>query len=232
MAPQVLEYNEHEGRGVGPGQELVESSGSKTSNWVQLPWRGGPKEVGGNTMDKEEAEMASVLSVLRALYFHHVVADEPIDVLLDEETGEKKVVVLKDIEKEQLRLPPCIPKTMRVLKHSTNPQRVQITVQMYQKGDGAAVAAQTNSRLKRKLLPEYPEAFTPGEYYVHPEAQFPKDVTTSEQRLNTPTVRSWEYQGTESMQPFWLVRRLTEAGLKSYTSQNKAAKFNTKLIQE
>ena len=34
------------------------------------------------------------------------------------------------------------------------------------------------------------------------------------------------------MQPFWLVRRLTEAGLKSYTSQNKAAKFNMKLIPE
>ena len=34
------------------------------------------------------------------------------------------------------------------------------------------------------------------------------------------------------MQPFWLVRRLTEAGLKTYKEKNKAAKFNTKLIHE
>ena len=50
---------------------------------------------------------------------------------------------------------------------------------------------------------------------MHPEIELPKDVTTDAQLLATPMKRSWEYEGRESMQPFWLVRRLTDAGLKA-----------------
>ena len=87
--------------------------------------------------------------------------------------------------------------------------------------------------MTRKLPPNITEAFCPGEYYVHPEVLCPKDVTTDDQKLVTPSVRSWEYQGSESMQPFWLVRRLNESGLKAYKDKSHPqAKFNMKLIYE
>ena len=130
MAPQVLEYDESLGVAKGDGQEFVVSGNSRGANWVQLPWRVWPKQVGGKIMDKDEAEMAAALSVLRALYFHDVVADEPVDVLVDLESGEKKVVVVENIEKETLRLPPCVPKAMKLFKHSTNPQRAKIMVSL------------------------------------------------------------------------------------------------------
>ena len=57
--------------------------------------------------------------------------------------------------------------------------------------------------------------YSVGEYYIHPEINLPKDVTTEEQQLHTPDVRSWEFEGDETMQPFWLVRRLTDSALKA-----------------
>ena len=239
MAPQVLEYDESLGVAKGDGQELVVSGNSRGANWVQLPWRVWPKQVGGKIMDKDEAEMAAALSVLRALYFHDVVADEPVDVLVDLESGEKKVVVVENIEKETLRLPPCVPKAMKLFKHSTNPAKAKIIVSLYQRAeyqradDAAAAVAAPKRKKIRKLPPNIAEAFCPGEYYVHPEVLCPKDVTTDDQKLVAPSVRSWEYQGSESMQPFWLVRRLNESGLKAYKDKSHPqAKFNTKLIYE
>ena len=153
MAPQVLEYDESLGVAKGDGQELVVSGNSRGANWVQLPWRVWPKQVGGKMMDKDEAEMAAALSVLRALYFHDVVADEPVDVLVDLESGEKKVVVVENIEKETLRLPPCVPKAMKLFKHSTNPAKAKIIVSLYQRAeyqraDDAAAAVAAPKRKK------------------------------------------------------------------------------------
>ena len=53
----------------------------------------------GRIMDKEEAEMAAALTVLRTLSFYHVASDAPIEVFMDTESGDKKVVATKAVEK-------------------------------------------------------------------------------------------------------------------------------------
>ena len=77
-----------------------------------------------------------------------MVADEPVDVLVDLESGEKKVVVVENIEKETLRLPPCVPKAMKLFKHSTNPAKAKIIVSLYQRADDAAAAVAAPKRKK------------------------------------------------------------------------------------
>ena len=102
---------------------------------MQLPWRGWPMQAAGRIMDKAEAEMAAALSILLSLRFFHVASDEPIDVIMDTVSGEKKVAAKQDIEAGQLHLPPCIPKALKIIKRCTHPQRVGTTVSLYRKED-------------------------------------------------------------------------------------------------
>ena len=126
----------------------------------------------------------------------------PIDVSIDLTKNRKVVKASEDLPVGALALPPCVPKTSSVLDKSVHPHRVPIVVT-----EKSAVADGTpGTRLSATATCEAKRTV----YYVHPEYKMPEGGKETLDDAVASTVRAWEFNGDETLHPFWAAERLTE----------------------
>ena len=130
--------------------------------------------------------------VLRSLNCKGDAGAAPVSVSCGLCDNSRQVTVTQNVQSGDLQLFPCAPKSAKISKVSTHPDRVSIRVhQTVTTGGNAAVATNT--------------------YYLHPEYKLPEDVTDKSTEAVAPGIRLWRWSGEESMFPFWAVERVTEA---------------------
>ena len=95
-------------------------------------------------------------------------------------------------------LPPCIPKQSRVQERSDHPSAVQVTQKVMRCAEDAVQPGKDNILRVR-------------EYFVIPEFKVPE-----QENLKTAVAGAapeWIWRDSETMHPFWAVRRMTEQQL-------------------
>ena len=109
-------------------------------------------------------------------------------------TSKRKVVkASEDLPVGALALPPCVPKSSGVFDQSTHPHRVRIIV------TEKCAVADGEVEPKRSV------------YFVHPEFKPPEESKEQLDESVPPHARAWEFQGVETMHPYWGVERITDA---------------------
>ena len=130
------------------------------------------------------------------------------------------------VKADALTLFPCVPKSGKIHKTSTHPDRVAIEVEQKQdpvrtSGDaaiaaapagGAAVAPKTSAAVAPTTTAAVAAKRTAAvatktTYYIHPEYKQPEDVTDASTEQDAPEKRVWNWSGDESLYPFWAVER-------------------------
>ena len=155
-----------------------------------MPWVDWMLSPLSQSMGRKENDMALAQSVLHMLHSTCISATQPVYITLAADQ-KKKVLATRDIEPGTLLLPPCNPKSRRLLEKSSHPQGVPIKIRRH------GYNAQTG-------VTEEGEA---NVYYIHPEFKAPEETDPSGEPADGAKV--WNYQGGETMHPFWAVRRLT-----------------------
>lgn len=166
--------------------------------WVKLPWKEWLNSAVAKQLDAVDADMAAITHVLHGLHVHEALLSAPLDVLQKEGADRTlRVKVTKDVGAEELWLPPCVPKSSKVFAQSSHPQRVPIVV-------------------ARQTTP-----LTVKTYYVVPEYKPPTDDTDASVEATHSGAKAWQFQGDETMHPFWAVPRVSalEAQKSSATSE-------------
>ena len=198
---------------------------------IAVPWKEMFQLDLGRNMGSKEAGMAAALVVLAMLHKRFDASKLPIDIVCEKGKQEVRVVATEEIPAKTLQLPPCVPKSSKLVEHSTHPHRAAITVicqatnravgnqsdkatagQESSAPDKAAVAAGVGSSDKAQ------EGETRVTYYVKREWKAP--------RLEDDE-KTWTFQEDTSTHPFWAVRRLTPDQLKDL--KDKTAQINATL---
>ena len=243
LLPKVLSFNADTGELVGGGQDSREprqEEPTKEVGVVSVPWR---EWRGLDMCDAEgevEGDMAAVLGVLRML--HVAEQKQMIDVLCDPDGKGLRVVASKKLAPNELELPPCVPKSSKVWKESSNPRAISISVltktpTMEKK---TAKVAKKESEKKKQTVVEQLEAGkkpqdneaavavqpeqvrTRKTYFVHPEWVMPgKEEATKNQVQDASSSDSpaWKWEVGVTMHPFWAVRRLAREQVESENLQ-------------
>ena len=154
--------------------------------WNALPWKAWLNSALAQQLDAENADMAAITQILRGLHVHEVLITSPLEVL-QKEGSEKtlRVRVTKDVDAEEIWLPPCVPKSSKVYAQSTHPCRVPIVV-------------------RRPTTP-----VTVTTYYIVPEYKPPIDDTDASVEVINSGAKAWLFHGDETMHPFWAVPRVS-----------------------
>ena len=181
LKPRVLQFDKGTGRLLN-SQDSREISTDRTEGKViEVPWRDWMESKTSMSMTTQESGMAQALSVLSMLHHANVTLKQHVNVILT--GGKLTVVATEDILAQQMNLPPCVPRSCKVHKDSTHPMRARMTVRM-KSVEGGTVCR------------DAPEAHN---YFVNPEWKLPVE---GDEGL-------WEFQGEETLHPFWAVRRLS-----------------------
>ena len=187
--PRVIHHNEDFfGKdGVGDqAQEALADDKPPEKTWISLPWKAWLRSDVGKNLDSEAADMSAVIMVLRGLHLSSEFVDLPIGVQTKNDMAGKRVVAVADSEAGALVLPPCVPKSSKVLKDTQSHLRVPIVV----------------TRL-------YTTTGISSTYYVTPEWKTPQGDTEDLGEELGGNCTAWEFSGDETMHPFWAVARLT-----------------------
>ena len=170
---------------------------------ASLPWKEWLRGSVAKNMSNKAAHTAAIQVVLHSLHLRGRVDEAPIDVSIDLTTRRKVVKASEDLPVGTLALPPCVPKSSGVFDQSNHPHRVRIIVT-----EKCAVAdGKPEARLctKGKVEPKR------SVYFVHPEFKPPEESKEQLDESVPPHARAWEFQGVETMHPYWAVERMTDA---------------------
>ena len=120
----------------------------------EVPWREWLGGVVAPTLDREASDIAAITLVLRSLHCKGNADAAPVSVSYGPSDNSRRVTVTNTIKKGQLELFPCAPKSTKISKTSTHPDRVAFHVQQIcehaavaacasKRGDGAAATAKS-----------------------------------------------------------------------------------------
>ena len=94
------------------------------SEQYEVPWREWLGGAVAPTLDAEASDMAAIQMVLRSLHRNCNTRAAPISV-----TGLPRCVnIIENIKQGQLQLVPCVPKSSKIFRTSTHPDRVAVHV--------------------------------------------------------------------------------------------------------
>jgi hypothetical protein len=208
IAPKILSFDESSGTLLERQDKQVEASDSKGAH--TLPWKTWWSSESAAKLGTEVAAANAVVSVLFSLYKQGAFKTAQVEVLYQEGKGHKRVVASKDLAPGELVLAPCVPKGNKVLATSEHPFRVQVVAT---EGKTAEATGQV--------------------LYINPEWIQPKEQETEHGPARPSSkAKQWEWNGAESMNPFWAVRRLTEAQLAQEPAAPDITGFNVELSSQ
>ena len=203
ILPQVITFDERRGLAQGAQGTRDADANAKTTDAISLPWREWCASEFAQQLTGDATMISAAVAVMSLLHSQHPLwASEPIDIMLLEESKQKSVVATKDIEAFALQLPPCAPKSSKILQLSSHPWRVPV-------------------RVMKKTTPVDTNA-TAKTFYINPEWEMPSEADHGDME-RPPQLRLWTWTGSESMHPFWAVRRATPSQMAVIKATKKDA---------
>ena len=214
LPPQIICFDEGTGAQL-TSQATASEAGKEPAAWIPLPWKEWLRSAAAQDMAAAESDMAAAIIILRRLHADPHAHKVDVNMLYCEATGKKKVVCGADIAEGALQLPPCIPKSNKLHQTSIHESRVPITVERKNSNglQGSSVCRSSGG--------------VTNTYYIHPEFKMPSDDRTEAHMMKAPMDPVWEWNGDETMHPYWAVRRLTEEDKEKATTKEKPLAFNT-----
>ena len=215
VAPQHIRFDQATGQKLDEQDDFARNKSCGSEKLLEtpqkLPFRYWLEEGMGSTMGDEEADVASAVSVLGGLHDQAPQFNMPVDVF---KLGNLVYVTSQDkAEPKTVFLPPCVPKQSKVLLKSEHPDRVAITMKFLKDSTGAVASAEDglgDAIIERVRV-----------LYVNPEFVNPKPSEETPAVAATAQIESdmtkWKWGPTDSsqsMHPFWAVRRLTDQQLR------------------
>ena len=183
-------------------QESYSCTPTHPNATVVLPWR---EWFSFNTLGAVESDKATAVAVLQGLHEAFDVTNYPIDIV--HKNKQVRVVATEIIEPGLVWLPPCVPKQTRVLDTTENPNAVRIDFVALRTAEAAA-----NSPDGHVLRAN---SFYVVPLFKTPKAVNPKAAVAAAINDNLSADHSWVFDdnGSDTMHPFWGVRRLTHQQL-------------------
>jgi hypothetical protein len=223
---RVIHFDVITGAPVNKQAEFAEPEAPPQWQNHKLPWREWYGGIGSN-LGELEAEKAVAITVLENLHRNVDVASEPVDVW----QGASGIFVTaqRTAKPNDIMLPPCIPKQMKVYASSEHPFTLPLkmttlpcagTLANTEDGSGAAANRTTTFVLNPEFTkPKQDEAAVAG--------------TTGSGSTAVADSWLWGAPGQETMNPFWAVRRLTQKQLTREANDTKNGatipRFNCKI---
>ena len=194
-------------------------STNPTMAWIELPWKAWLEEEAGLSLRDTAGGRAAVAAVLRALHKRGRTEDLPITIMGNGE--EVRVITTMAGESGAIMIPPCVPQSMMRRGNRSFPRDVRITYQQ-------TIAHQpiTNAMFKSGVVDNATHSV-----FVMPEFSAPEHTTTAPQASRSHDTCNWILDGTESMHPYWAVRRLTRDQI-IYTCTHDDARITLCRIKE
>ena len=200
----LLQFNEKTGERLNTQVQFANPE--KKSIHMQIPWKDWHEQ--NLCMGATQADKASVLTLLQNI--HHRWDPSSVDVNLMLRDGKISVVAGSKVKKNAIMLPPCVPNKMVV--HDANnehPLAVPITVLL------------SNNKVKENHTEKNAERV--AHFLLCPDFKAPTAVAASSSSKSlVPTDEShdaavpqlvYSKDHSESLSPFWAVRRITNDAL-------------------
>ena len=158
-APSVIAFDELTGKQLNKQVEITETTTTKPS--YPLPWREWFSGI-GSSLGHKECDRSSAVAVLHGLHVDVPVDLEPIEVWQRE--GTIVVIATRKVHPFEILLPPCVPKTMKVLDRSEHPHAARIKLKVLRKTEPLAPSEgdSSDSRIVRTST-----------FFVNPEFKAP-----------------------------------------------------------
>ena len=172
MLPTVIKFDPTTGKPINAQDSRVmetKECGDRDKKRCEVPWREWLGSAAAQSLDSDASDMAAITMVLRSLHRKGLAAAAPVSVSCARATegtehshGKAyRVTVTKAIKKGELEIFPCAPKSAKVVKISSHPDRVPIHVkQIYEdaavaastskQGDGAAATSKGDDKRRQK----------------------------------------------------------------------------------
>ena len=213
----VLQFDQKTGKRLNDqvSFELLESSNKSP---VEVPWKSWHMDHTGSFT--AATHKLAVVTMLENIHRQWDVST--VDVKIMYCNGKTSVAASANLQKNQLTLPPAVPKGCKVHDSThENPQAVPVSVSLSDCANAEGEPTQQNKLFSFLLTPELkipqPKA-TPA------VAASESEILADPDRAGAPEWL-WSKDQSESIYPFWGVRRLTEAALKQ-EQDSVTAHFN------
>ena len=180
--------------------------------WIELPWKAWLKAEAGPTLRDTAGGTAAVAAVLRML--HRRGCTEYLPITIVGNGKEVRVITTMDGESGAIMIPPCVTKYKNMYENSLHPRRARITYHQNRLVREAVPVVVAPGHVVKHCM--FKSGVMGGDVdndtksvFVIPEFRAPEDCTTAQQAASVGGTRTWRWDGTESMHPYWAVRRLT-----------------------
>lgn len=200
LQPKVLTFDEATGQAKN-AQDTRVVAATRETTWHEVPWKewltwdASRTLADGGSVPWLEASVESVVKVvMRTIHQQWDFASMPIKIMGTLTKG-VRVITTANIPKGELVIPPCVPRSMKVYQTTDHPNRVKI--QVIRNSLKAAVADASERDGDADTM----------ELFLVPEFKAPDDVTTPEEEISAPGTRVWEWDGKETMHPYWAIKR-------------------------
>jgi hypothetical protein len=207
--PNVIHFDEKSGEKLRSQVEYLAPGKGLQETPFKLPWREWRAGI-ASSLANAEAEKTSAVAVLHTLHTTYDVTKEPIDVWTNHK-GICYVTAQTKTDPGVIRLPPCISKTCKVYDRSEHPHAVQMSLEVRGNPGGDATARDESVDAPKITYYVNPE-FKPPKHTESKNAVAGADVLNEEKSDVTAVADPWVWgpPGSETMHPFWAVRRMTK----------------------
>ena len=251
QAPVVIRFDETTGEQLNEQEDLPEEDNKAEQPPVKLPWREWVEKNANKGV--VEADKASAVAALHVLYDHFDHEEVLVDVWRPHNGGAVYVTTPAVAEKNEISIPPFSLHQSKVFEKTENPHAIKIVEKVMRNTAQRETAismvrlehewpadSELSEEQKKQLLEEsekkMPSVWRETSFYLVPEFTFPKEE--EKPAVADPATSSepkWNWQGNETMNPFWAVRRLTqqqlarEAGVWTPETGKPRPRFNCEL---
>jgi len=213
VAPVVICFDEETGK---QRNQQVDFGTTPTTTAVplivKLPWREWHRD--NKSMGAMQSDKSAAVAVLQGLHESFDADSQPIEIL-QTAAGMHYVSATKKVPAGQLMLPPCIPRSGRIVSQTDHPHAVPMQVCL--KAPAAdAIQPHAVRASREQTLYLLPEFTAPKQVKSHGSNESNTAVADPTAVADTAAVASvweWSVDQKESLHPFWAVRRLTKAQL-------------------
>ena len=214
---KVIAYDEATGHALTEQNVFEMPSSDAKMPWHILPWRQWLDEH--RDMNLDQADKAAALGMLHNLHANYPVDKQSVDILQKGSLSLYRVIATSDVTVETIKLPPCVPKNMRLLDTAKDPNSIQVSVKLH------ATLAETNTpKAKSAPAKQTPVIKHSATYYLPMEFRSPKMAGGNEVIKDANPEWQWSKDDSETMHPFWAVKRLTSSQMRKLQTEWEAEK--------
>ena len=243
IVPRVLNFDEQQGALMSDVQDEVQIARREVPPEIELHWRAWSELELAKELGMKQADMAAALSVLRTIWTSYPVQDEGITIMFDPNNGRMGVFAQRALNAGECLLAPCVPRCAKLWEQSEHPFRVAIDVIRKTKPytvqtavavvDNKAVVDLEEAREDEEEFNWVEDDQNHSRFYVVPEWKGPEDIRKDVDKLRGDQP-FWKWDGSETMQPFWAVRRLNKNKIATAVAVDNKPKprFNCSLVDK